>query len=255
MIIENFSQRFALPKIREFVVGPARNQGQIENMKHKIRTKAKLELRVGELKIIRIKINIYCLSINIYYICGAINLLKIMSKTNNFVFIGLHIVAWLIFVGLCIEAGGLLVNFFFSLYKPEFVQNLYQKLDLSEIYENSKLAFFGIYSFILSISILKACLFYIVIRLMHKMELSKPFNTYVSRQILQISYYTLSIGLFSYIARQLAKNLTHHGFVTDNLNQFWTDSQAFILMGAVIYIIATIFKKGVDIQNENDLTV
>ena len=47
----------------------------------------------------------------------------------------------------------------------------------------------------------------------------------------------------------------HYGFVTDNLNQFWTDSQAFIFMGAVIYIIATIFKKGVDLQNENDLTV
>ena len=178
-----------------------------------------------------------------------------MSKTNNFVFIGLQIVAWLIFVGLCIEAGGLLVNFFFSLYKPEFVQNLYQKLDLSELYENSKLAFFGIYSFILSISILKACLFYIVINLMHNMDLSKPFNTFVSRQISKISYYTLSIGLLSYIARQFAKNLTHHGFVIDSLNQFWTDSQAFILMGAVIYIIATIFKKGVDIQNENDLTV
>ncbi len=91
-----------------------------------------------------------------------------MSKTNNFVFKALHIVAWLIFVGLCIEAGGLIVNFIFSLYKPEFIPNLYQKLDLTEMYK---------------------------------------------------------------------------------------DSQTFILMGAVIYIIATIFKKGVDIQNENDLTV
>ena len=62
-----------------------------------------------------------------------------MSKTNNFVFWGLYIVAWLIFMGLCIEAGGLIVNFFFSLYNPEFVQNLYQKLDLSEIYNDSKL--------------------------------------------------------------------------------------------------------------------
>jgi len=178
-----------------------------------------------------------------------------MSKTNNFVFWGLNIVAWFIFVGLSIEAGGIIVNFFFSLYKPEFVQNLYQKLDLTEMYKDSRLAFFGIYSFILTISILKACLFYIVIHLMHKMELSKPFNTFVARQISLISYYTLSIGLLSYIARQSAKNLTHHGFITDNLNQFWADSQAFIVMGAVIYIIATIFKKGVDIQNENDLTV
>lgn len=178
-----------------------------------------------------------------------------MSKTNNFVFWGLYIVAWLIFVGLSIEAGGLIVNFFFSLYEPEFVQNLYQKLDLTEMYNNSRLAFFGVYGFILTISILKACLFYTVIRLMHKMDLKKPFSTFVARQILQVSYYTLSIGLLSYIARQLVKNLMHHGFVPDNLNQFWADSQAFILMGAVIYIIATIFKKGVDIQNENDLTV
>jgi len=117
------------------------------------------------------------------------------------------------------------------------------------------LAFFGIYSFILIISILKAYLFYIVIRLMHKMNLSKPFSSFVSRQISHISFYTLSIGLLSYIGRQLVKSVQHYGFVPENLNQFWADSQAFILMGAVIYIIATIFKKGVEIQNENDLTV
>lgn len=178
-----------------------------------------------------------------------------MSKRNNLVFKGLHIVAWVIFVGLCIEAGGLIVNFVFSLIRPEFVQNLYQPLDLTEMYKANKWPFFGIYSFILSISILKAILFYIVIRLMHKMDLTKPFNTFVSDQILRISYYTLAIGFFSLIGRQLAKNLSHHGFVTDSVNQFWADSQAFILMGAVTYIIATIFKKGVDIQNENDLTV
>lgn len=178
-----------------------------------------------------------------------------MSKTNNFVFWALYVVAWLIFVGLSIEAGGLIVNFFFSLYKPEFVHNLYQKLDLIQVYNNSRPVFFGIYSFILIIAVLKAYLFYIVVRLMHKMDLLKPFNNFVSKQISQISYYTLSIGALSYIARQVVKNLMHHGFVPDNLDQFWADSEAFILMGAVIYIIATIFKKGVDIQTENDLTV
>ena len=177
-----------------------------------------------------------------------------MSKRNNFVFKGLHIVAWVIFVGLCIEAGGLIVNFIFSIYKPEFVQNLYQKLDLSEMYNRSKWAFFGMYSFILFISLLKAYLFYVVIRLLSKLNLSKPFNSFVSEQITQISYYTFSIGILSYIARQTAKNLQHHGYVIDNLNEFWADSQAFILMAAVIYVIATIFKKGVEIQNENDLT-
>lgn len=178
-----------------------------------------------------------------------------MSKSNNFVFKFLKIVAWVIFVGLCIEAGGLIVNFVFSLYKPEFVQNLYQKLDLSEMYERSKWAFFSMYSFILVISILKAVLFYVVVILVSKIDLSKPFNSFVSRQISQISYYTFSIGILSYIARQSAKNLQHHGYVIDNLDQFWADSQAFILMAAVIYVIATIFSEGVEMQKENDLTV
>lgn len=178
-----------------------------------------------------------------------------MPKENNFIFKGLHIIAWVIFVGLCVEAGGLIVNFFFSIYKPEFVHNLYQKLDLSAMYNQNKWAFFGIYSFILFISFLKAYLFYVVVRLMHKIDLSKPFNNFVSEQIIKISYCTFSIGILSFIARQTAKNLQHYGYAIDNLNQFWEDSQAFILMAAVIYIIATIFKKGVEIQTENDLTV
>lgn len=178
-----------------------------------------------------------------------------MSKKNNFVFIVLSIIAWIIFIGLCIEAGGLIVNFIFSLTKPEFVQNLYQKLDLSEMYKLSKWAFYSMYSFILVISILKAYLFYIVIILIIKLDLLKPFNSVVSKHISQISYFTLSIGLLSYIARETAKYLQHHGYEIDQLNQFWVDSQAFILMAAIVYVIATIFKRGLEIQNENDLTV
>ena len=178
-----------------------------------------------------------------------------MSKRNNLVFEGLHIVAWIIFVGLCIEAGALIDNFIFSLYKPEFVQNLYQKMDLSAMYNRSRWAFFSMYSFVLVIAILKAVLFYVVIMLVSKLDMAKPFNNFTSEKISQISYFTLSVGLLSYIAQQTAKNLQHRGHEIDQLNQFWADSQAFILMAAVVYVIATIFKKGLEIQNENDLTV
>ncbi|MGF1555651.1 DUF2975 domain-containing protein [Paucihalobacter sp.] len=122
------------------------------------------------------------------------------------------------------------------------------------MYESSKLAFLGMYGFILSISILKAVLFYIVILLVTKIDLSKPFNNFVSKQIYKISYYTFSIGLLSFIARQLAKDLQHNGFDIDKLNHFWADSQAFILMAAVIYVIAIIFSKGVEYQEEIEET-
>nr|WP_315149506.1 DUF2975 domain-containing protein [uncultured Flavobacterium sp.] len=178
-----------------------------------------------------------------------------MKAKNNFVFIVLHIVAWIIFFGLSIEAGGLIVNFAFSVFKPEMVQNLYQKMDLSELYNRSQWVFYGMYSFVLFVSILKCILFYIVIMLLLKLDLEKPFNAFVSTQITRMSQLTLSIGLISYVASEIGKSLQQQGYNIQPLNQFWVDSQAFILMAAVVYVIALIFKKGVELQSENELTI
>ena len=177
-----------------------------------------------------------------------------MANTR-FIFQVLHVIAWIFFVGLCIEAGGIIVNFIFSIYNPEFVSKLYQKLDLSELYNRSKWIFFSMYSFIIVIALLKVLLFYTVIMLLLKLDLSKPFSSFVSSQISQISYYTLSIGIMCLIAAQTTKNLDHHGYDVERLYQFWNDGKAFIPMSAVVYVISTIFKKGVELQKENDLTV
>lgn len=178
-----------------------------------------------------------------------------MSNANKYVFYGLRVVAWIIFIGLCIEAGALLVNFVISIYKPEIVSRLYEKLDLSELFTYSENAYYGIYSFILAVAMLKAYLFYVVIELVSKLSLSKPFSDYVADKINKVSYYTFSIGLISYIGKETAKHFVHRGIELDALNKFWADSEAFILMAAVIYVIAQIFKRGIEIQNENDLTI
>lgn len=178
-----------------------------------------------------------------------------MTKTNDFIFKALMIVAWIIFVTLCIEAGALVVNFIFSIFNPSIVGDLYQKLDLSRLYQQSQMVFYGMFGFVLFIALLKAYLFYVVISLLHKFDLTKPFSSFVSKQIFQISYITFSIGIFSYIARQTTKDLSIQGYALQDLNQFWVDSQTHIVMAAIIYIIAVIFKKGIELQNENDLTV
>jgi hypothetical protein len=178
-----------------------------------------------------------------------------MSTTNKFIFYALHVVVWLIFVGLSIEAGGLIVNFVFSVFKPEMVANLYQKLDLSKMYQQNIWIFYGTFSLVLFVSILKAILFYTVIELQLKLDLAKPFSRYVAQKIERIAFYTFFIGIISHIAKEVVKSLGYYGFDIDKLNQFWVDSVAFILMAAVVYVIAIIFKRGVDLQNENDLTV
>jgi hypothetical protein len=176
-------------------------------------------------------------------------------KPNNLLFKVLTVIAWIIFVGLCIEASALLVNFVFSVFKPTMVKNLYQKLDLSEMYQRSAATFYSMYAFILIIAFFKAGLFYFVINLVSKLDLDRPFSSFVSKQISSISFITIVIGFVSISARQTADNLSHKGYDVNMLNQFWVDSQAYILMAGVIYAIATIFKRGIELQNENDSTI
>ncbi len=178
-----------------------------------------------------------------------------MARQNILVFKVMTVLAWIIFVGLSIESGGLLVNFIYSLFKPEVVKYLYNKLDLSEMYNRSKAVYVMMYSFILIIAILKSILFYKVIQLTSKLDLAKPFSSFVASKIMTICYFTLSIGLLNSVAKNIVQNLMDLGYTIDQLNPYWVDSQAYILMSAVIYIIATIFKRGIEIQTENDSTI
>lgn len=178
-----------------------------------------------------------------------------MSNTQSMIFKGLQIVAWVIFIGLCIEAGRLILNFIFTVVAPENLGDLNAELDLQNVYQRNRWAFYGIFSFLIVIAGMKAHLFYEVIRLVSALNLSKPFSAFAARQISRISYATLAIGFLSHIARQTANNLEHKGYEISDLSGYWVDSQAYILMAAVLYVIATIFKKGIALQEENDLTV
>ena len=51
------------------------------------------------------------------------------------------------------------------------------------------------------------------------------------------------------------EDTNNKGYDVNMLNTFWVDSQAYILMAGVIYAIAMIFKRGIEIQNENDSTI
>lgn len=176
-------------------------------------------------------------------------------KYNNFLFKFLIVIAWIIFVGLSIEACALLVNFIFTFFNPAVLKNLYQKLDLSEMYNRSAATFYSMYAFILIIAFLKAALFYEVIKLVSKLDLNRPFSSFVSKRITTISYFTFSIGLISIVARKTADNLSQHGYEINLLDKFWVDSDAYILMAAVIYAISIIFKRGIELQAENDSTI
>jgi hypothetical protein len=102
---------------------------------------------------------------------------------------------------------------------------------------------------------LKAFLFYEVIKLVGKLDLQKPFSVFVSNQISRIRTVTFAIGVLSIVATKVVQNISEKGFDVNQLNEYWTDGSAFIFMAAIIIIIDTIFKRGIELQSENDLTV
>ena len=104
-------------------------------------------------------------------------------------------------------------------------------------------------------AILKSYLFYVLIQLFAKLDLNNPFSTFVADKISTISHITFSIGIMSYVTQQSLENFLGENYDAKNMNDFFVDSQAFIMMAAIIYVISIIFKRGIEIQTENELTV
>lgn len=178
-----------------------------------------------------------------------------MSKQEDFIWKALEVISWIIFIGFCIETGAFLFNYIFSFFRPEATNNLYNGLNLSDTYIRSKVAYSFLFSFIIVISGLKAFVFYLVIKIFMKLNLVKPFSEEVSQLITGISYFSFAIGIISEIAHKFTKSIVQKGYQVDTIEKFWNDSAVFLMMAAILYIISLVFKKGIELQNENDLTV
>jgi hypothetical protein len=178
-----------------------------------------------------------------------------MTKKDDFILKTLNVVAWVIFIGLCVEAGALLFNFTFTLFKPIATYNIYKELNLSELYTHHFAHYVGLMSFVLSLAILKAYLFYFVVEIFTKLNLGNPFNTEIAKLIEKIGFEAFVISIISIVAHQYTKGLMKDGLDVDSIESYWNDSSAFMMMAAILFIISQIFKKGIELQNENDLTV
>jgi len=182
-----------------------------------------------------------------------------MSKRTEYLRIVLIIVAWIIFAGLCIEAGGLLTNIIITLLRtPTGTKKLWTEIDLSKLYYFNQSHYVTLTSLMVIAAILKALMFYFIVMIFHdkKLNLSKPFNEVVRRFVLITAYLALAIGLFSSWGAKFTQQLVSQGAELPDIQQLrLAGSDVWLFMGVTLLIIAFIFKKGVEMQNENDLTV
>jgi hypothetical protein len=171
----------------------------------------------------------------------------------------LYILSWIIFVGLCIEAGGFLTNTIYTLaVDSELASHFWGKLDFSNLYNYDTGHFFAVTTYLNIIAILKAILFYTIIKVIHDKHLNlvQPFNRAVGKFISLAAYIAIGIGLFSAGAKNYIDWIESKQVALPNLESLkMGGADVWLFMGIVLLVVAQIFKKGIEIQEENELTV
>lgn len=182
-----------------------------------------------------------------------------MKITTTQVLKILYILSWIIFVGVSIEAGGFISNSFFTLViNPAGARHFWPGMDLSALYAFDHGYFFVITLIMSIVAVLRAILFYIIIKLLHgrKLDMAHPFSPEVGRFIFTLSYLSLFIGLQSWWGARYAAWLVSLGVKMPGIQDLSLEgADIWLFMGVTLLVIAQIFKRGIEIQKENELTV
>jgi len=162
----------------------------------------------------------------------------------------MHFITWLVFIGLLIKAGTILFSYFVSIGNEQAAKNLFDGLDLSTYRDYSFTQYTLIVSYKVALFSIEAYIAFLVTKLLSGLNLEKPFSVSVQLLMQKISYSILYLWILAIVHN------THVQFIGKRyefpIELFSSD---FIFLAGVIFIFAQIVKRGIEMQQENDLTV
>jgi hypothetical protein len=159
----------------------------------------------------------------------------------------LVVVVWIAFIGLCIQAGTQLILFGIDLMRTQFLGNVDgSKASVLEHWPNATISILSIV-----IAALKAYLFYWVIKITTQINIEKPFNPLVGKYIYKMSQIALQIGVLGLIVHVCAKILFKKGLTVPD----YGSGHEYLFFAGILYLIAQIYRRGIALQRENELTV
>lgn len=167
----------------------------------------------------------------------------------------LYVLSWILFIAVCIEAGSFVFNAAFTFMWNSAAAGYFQ---LSELYTHDP-GYFLVELLLMSIAgVLKALLFYLILKLLHerKLNMQQPFNRELGRFMFHVVYLTLGIGLFSHWGVAYTEWLAGQGIKMPDISYLHLDgADVWLFMSVTFFVIAHIFKRGIEIQSENELTI
>ncbi len=168
-----------------------------------------------------------------------------LVKTMNFL-------TWIVYIGLLIKAGTYLFEYLMVIFVPGFnTEELsWHNINFPELYEFSFIHYSVVVFFMIIITGVKAYAVSEVTDLLKEKTLSAPFRPYVAGILMRICYALCAVGIIA-----LLHNLHNNWLRAHNAGLKGWDDADWLYAAGLVYIIASVFKRGIVLQTENDLTV
>lgn len=175
-----------------------------------------------------------------------------MKKYDSFVFKIMNVIFWLVFIGASINAGGVLFAILDSFTsKPFDPKLLYTKLDLTQVMSSNIWHYRQIITLLFLVKFTQAVICYFVVKITLELKFENPFSDNIVNLLYKIRILAAFGALFSLIARSYSEYFAKSNFTIPIV---WTVNE-FLFFAGVIFILEKVFRKGFDLQSENDLTV
>lgn len=178
---------------------------------------------------------------------------KMKTKTE-IVLTVLKYLALLGSIGFSIECGAQLVFFVTSFVRPELAVRVYKANAEWIQVSNFSIIYFSIgMTLVILISVFKATIWYLIFVLLQKIQIHTPFSMAVTKRLEMLAYLLLAIWIFSGI---FLKTYFHYLAADSGINlQIMESADEYFFIAGIVYIISQIFKRGIEMQEENQLTV
>lgn len=172
----------------------------------------------------------------------------------------INVLAWIIFVGTLVKSGIILISFIITLFKPEAV--VFKDISVFALgtspgtyfYEIRESNLWNYIFYIITIilwTLTKSYLAYLIIKLLSIINLINPFSIEIANRIINISYTITFIWGLSFVVNFFDKWAS----LAIGLETQYDVIGEFLFIAGLVYLIGNIFKRGVEIQNENKLTI
>lgn len=179
-----------------------------------------------------------------------------MAQQNTWILKVTHVLTWIVFIGLCVNAGTILTSYLLSSFvNPAAAANLMLGLDLSALRASGEVEYHVMVWGIIAVTVLEATLFYKLLQMFSKIDFHRPFQERIGKLILHMSVISLFVGILSKEMTGFAERYINKGMSFPKLADHIGHGDPFLFFAGILFVIATIFKKGIELQEENELTV